>query len=53
MSSSDPNLQNIPASEIAGQEIRQGFITTPGHLLLAADYSQIWIKEFLAIFIKR
>ncbi len=44
MSSSDPNLQNIPASQIYGTEIRKGFIATPGHVLVVADYSQIELR---------
>ncbi len=44
MSSTDPNLQNIPASETYGVEIRQGFVATTGHILVAADYSQIELR---------
>jgi len=44
LSSSDPNMQNIPAKTEAGQEIRSLFIPPPGKLLVAADYSQIEIR---------
>jgi DNA polymerase I len=44
LSSSDPNLQNIPIRTPLGREIRKGFVPDPGHLFLAADYSQIELR---------
>jgi DNA polymerase-1 len=44
LSSSDPNLQNIPIRTDLGREIRKGFVAAPGKVFLAVDYSQIELR---------
>ncbi|MCD4705214.1 DNA polymerase I, partial [bacterium] len=49
LSSSSPNLQNIPIRTDLGKEIRKAFITRPGFFLLGADYSQIELRVIASL----
>ena len=44
LSSSDPNLQNIPVRTAEGRLIRKGFVPEPGRILIGADYSQVELR---------
>lgn len=49
LSSSNPNLQNIPTRTEIGRRVRQGFVAGPDHLLLSVDYSQIELRIVAAM----
>ena len=49
LSSSNPNLQNIPVRTEIGREIRKGFVAASGRVLVSADYSQIELRLFAHI----
>lgn len=44
LASENPNLQNIPIRTELGRQIRRGFVARPGHLFVAADYSQVELR---------
>jgi len=49
ISSSEPNLQNIPIRRAEGRQLRQCFVAAPGHVLVMADYSQIELRVMAAM----